>query len=102
MGTKPNLAELAETAGSGRTVVAPPERKTHRPKPAPKSVAKDEETPEEKEVPISGLFPEEVRKQFKIMGIQNGKTMQNQLAEAINDCFAKYGQAEIAPTKNGK
>jgi hypothetical protein len=48
-----------------------------------------------------GHFPEAVRNQLKILAIELGKrrTVQDLLAEAINDLFAKYGKPEIAPRK---
>lgn len=102
MSTKLNLAELAESAGSTIKKPTPPEPVQTRAKPAPKRPDKAGEGVQEKLVPVSGLFPKEVRDQFKIMGIKNNKTVQEQLGEAINDCFAKYGLPEIAPSKNGK
>ena len=48
-------------------------------------------------VPITGHFPEEVRKQLKILAITEGKTVQLMMAEALNELFAKYGKPEIAP-----
>jgi len=45
---------------------------------------------------IAGFFAPEVSKQFKIMGINTGKTGQELLAEALNDLFTKYGKSPIA------
>jgi hypothetical protein len=35
-------------------------------------------------------------KQFKLLAVQNDKTTQDLLIEAINDLFAKYGLSRIA------
>ena len=102
MTTKPNLAELAETSGSARQIPAPPEPQQNIKKANDKRTIKPREEIQEKLVPVSGLFPKPVRDQFKILSIKNGKTLQEQLTEAINDCFAKHELPEIAPTKNGK
>jgi hypothetical protein len=45
---------------------------------------------------IAGWYPLEVSKQLKIIGINNGKTIQELLTEALNDLFTKYGKAPIA------
>lgn len=47
---------------------------------------------------ITVHMPPEVRQQLKILAAQQNITMQNLLAEALNDLFAKYGKPEIAPT----
>lgn len=47
--------------------------------------------------PITGHFPKQVRDQLKILAIERGSTLQNLMAEAYNDLFAKYGKPEIAP-----
>ncbi len=38
----------------------------------------------------------EAAKQFKLLGVQQGRTTQALLVEAINDLFAKYGLSRIA------
>ena len=47
--------------------------------------------------PITGHFPKNVRDQLKMLAIERDKTVQGLLAEALNDLFAKYSKAEIAP-----
>lgn len=47
--------------------------------------------------PITAHFPRQVRDQLKILAIERGSTLQNLVAEAYNDLFAKYGKPEIAP-----
>jgi hypothetical protein len=45
---------------------------------------------------LGGHFAPEVVKQFNLLRIQQDKTQQALLAEAINDLFAKYGLSRIA------
>lgn len=52
--------------------------------------------------PITGHFPKQVRDELKKLAIEQNTTLQNLLAEAFNDLFAKYGKPEIAPKDNGR
>lgn len=45
---------------------------------------------------IAAHVPPEAAKQFKLMAVQQDKTTQDVLIEAINDIFAKYGLSRIA------
>jgi hypothetical protein len=45
---------------------------------------------------IAGFFPLEVSKQLKMIGLTNNKTVQDLMAEALNDLFTKYGKSPIA------
>ena len=47
---------------------------------------------------VAAYFPAHVQKQLKLLMVENDTTVQNLLAEALNDLFAKYGKPEIAPT----
>jgi len=46
---------------------------------------------------VTGYFPNEVKKQLRMMAAEQDKTIQQLLAEALNGLFAKYGKGEIAP-----
>jgi hypothetical protein len=48
-------------------------------------------------VVVSGWFPPEVKKQLKVIAATDETTLQNLIAEALNDLFAKRGKPEIAP-----
>ena len=48
-------------------------------------------------VNLTGYFPPEVKKQLRMMCAEQDKTIQQILAEALNDLFAKHGKPEIAP-----
>jgi hypothetical protein len=46
---------------------------------------------------ITGYFDKNVKIQLKTIGLETGdRTIQQLLAEALNDLFAKYGKPEIA------
>ena len=49
---------------------------------------------------VTGFFPPGVRKQLKLMTVEQETTIQDLMAEAFNDLFAKYGKPEIAPTSD--
>ena len=50
---------------------------------------------------VTGYFPPEVKKQLRIMAAEGSTTIQELLAEALNDLFAKRGRPEIAPREDG-
>ena len=95
---KPNLANaLAESGQSRRRA---PEQANH-----PATESKESATPPARGQapsrqgtrPITGHFPKDVRDQLKILAVERNQTVQGLLAEALNDLFAKYAKAEIAP-----
>ena len=45
---------------------------------------------------ITVYFEPDVIKQLKLVGIEEDKSIQDMVAEALNDYFAKHGKAEIA------
>lgn len=45
---------------------------------------------------IAGHVTADAAKQFKLLAVQQGKTTQDLLIEAINDVFAKYDLSRIA------
>jgi len=48
---------------------------------------------------VTGYFPPAVKKQLRILAADRDTTIQDLLAEALNDLFAKYGKPEIAPVE---
>ena len=46
---------------------------------------------------VTGYFPPEVKKQLRLLAAEHDTTIQNLLAEALNDLFAKNGKPEITP-----
>lgn len=45
---------------------------------------------------VLGYFTAECKKQLKLLGVENDKTEQDLLAEALNLLFAKHGKPTIA------
>lgn len=45
---------------------------------------------------VAAHVPPEAAKQFKLLAVQQDKTTQDMLIEAINDVFAKYDLSRIA------
>lgn len=46
---------------------------------------------------VTGYFPPEVKKQLRLLAAEQDTTIQDLLAEALNDLFAKNGKPELAP-----
>jgi hypothetical protein len=96
----PDLAQaLAAAAGSTRrkpaAVASPPV--------SPPSAGSPYQQPSRAGTrPITVHFPEEVRRQLKLIALEEQKTLHNLLAEAFNDLFARYGKPEIAPVEKRK
>jgi hypothetical protein len=49
--------------------------------------------------PITVHHPEEVRRQLKTLAAEQGRNVEDMVAEAFNLLFAKYRKAEIAPVR---
>jgi len=50
---------------------------------------------------VTGYFPPAVKKQLRILAADRDTTIQDLLAEALNDLFAKHGKPEIVPLGEG-
>lgn len=48
-------------------------------------------------VNVTGYFDPEVKSSLRLIQAKSGKTIQDILAEALNDVFAKYNVPETAP-----
>lgn len=51
---------------------------------------------------ITVHFPEAVRRQLKMLAAEQGRAMEDLVAEGLNLVFVKYRKPEIAPRKNGE
>ena len=49
---------------------------------------------------ITVHFPEEVRRQLKSMAAEEGRSMEDMVAEALNLLFARHRKPELAPRKS--
>ena len=45
---------------------------------------------------VGGRFPEPVHRQLRVLSAQQGRTLQDMLAEALNDLFQKHKLPPIA------
>ena len=95
MSKRPNLAAIAAAAGSTRRT---PEA-TLTPSTPPNGEAASRVTPRTRvgTKQIAAHFPEDVAWQLRALAVDRKTTVQNLMAEALNDLFAKYGKPEVAP-----
>lgn len=102
MTRKADLVDALRSAGGSTRRKDPPPSEQNQPEPAPReeSARPSRQPGRERTRPITAHFPKQVRDQLKILGIQQDKTMQDLIAEAFNDLFAKYGKPEIAPVSH--
>jgi hypothetical protein len=92
---KPQLADGLHKLrqASGHQPPAPPPTSIAL---APASETRTRANPREGLKQIAGHFEKPVSQQLKLLGVQQDRTEQDLLAEALNDLFVKYGQAELA------
>lgn len=98
MNKRPNLAAVAAAAGSTR-------RRDAEPAPAPAMPeAREQATPRTRvgTKQIAAHFPEDVAWQLRALAVERKTTVQNLMAEALNDLFAKHGKPEVAPLERGR
>jgi hypothetical protein len=50
---------------------------------------------------ITVHFPEDVRRQLKSLAAEEGRSMEDMVAEALNLLFARHRKPELAPRKYG-
>jgi predicted GNAT superfamily acetyltransferase len=95
MSKRPNLAAIAAAGGSTRhapemtaaPAAAQPPEITGRAAPRTRVGTKQ----------VAAHFPEDVAWQLRALAVDRKTTVQNLVAEALNDLFAKYGKPEVAP-----
>jgi hypothetical protein len=51
-------------------------------------------------VPITAYLPKEVRDRLKILAVRLDRTMNDLMAEALSDLFAKYGEPRLVPERH--
>jgi len=96
---RPNLAAVAAAAGStrrsnGGSKPALIEREV-REQPAPPRTRVGTKQ-------VAAHFPEDVAWQLRALAVERKMTVQNLMAEALNDLFAKYGKPEVAPKNRAR
>lgn len=92
---KPNALANA-LRNSGATVAAAPAPVVEI---AAEAVSSSAATARHGTKPITTHFPEEVRRQLKSLAADEGRTMEDMVAEAFNLLFVRYGRPELAPRK---
>jgi hypothetical protein len=92
MSKRPNLAAVAAAAGSTRRSEVSSFPSTEAPE-ASGRIAKTRMGTKQ----IAAHFPEDVAWQLRGLAVERKTTVQNLMAEALNDLFAKHGKPEVAP-----
>ena len=98
MAKRPDLRQaLKPRAEAHVPQPAPHQDNTSAPTPTPKS--QHFRPSREGKSNVTGYFPPAVKKQLRILAADRDTTIQDLLAEALNDLFAKHGRPEIAPVE---
>lgn len=94
---KPSLAaamENLDTRAPSRLTTAEPSTAITAPRKEPRATVA--QPGREGQEQVLGWFSKECKKQLKGMGVEQDKTQQALLAEALNDLFTKYGKPTLA------
>lgn len=90
------LASALRNSGSTVAASPKPEPEAAPPPPQPRQPA----APSRQETKaITVHFPEDVRRQLKSLAAEEGRSMEDMVAEAFNLLFARHRKPEIAPRK---
>jgi hypothetical protein len=92
---KPNALASA-LRNSGATVAASP---LPEPEPVPQRLQTAAPSRQATKA-ITVHFPEDVRRQLKSMAAEEGRSMEDMVAEALNLLFVRYRKPELAPRKH--
>ena len=92
MSKRPNLAAVAAAAGSTRRSEA--SSFSSAPEVSGRTAKTRMGTKQ-----IAAHFPEDVAWQLRGLAVERKTTVQNLMAEALNDLFAKHGKPEVAPVE---
>ncbi len=92
---KPSALESA-LRNSGATVAM----SVPAPEPATAPLVRSQPVSRQATKAITVHFPEEVRRQLKSMAAEEGRSMEDMVAEALNLLFARPRKPELAPRKS--
>ena len=97
MNKRPNLAAVAAAAGSTRrgADVTP----AFSPDPIHEAPGRAMPKTRMGTKQVAAHFPEDVAWQLRALAVERKTTVQNLMAEALNDLFAKHGKPEVAPVE---
>lgn len=100
MAAKPSLRDALKSnrASSGAAALADPPVET-APAPALERLRPAATASRAGKTNLTGYFPKAVKKQLRAIANEAETTIEDCLAEALNDFFAKHGKPEIAPRK---
>jgi hypothetical protein len=94
------LASALRSSGATLPAAAPAVRAESAPKAEESATAGKALQPSRRETKaITVHFPEEVRRQLKALAGEQGRHVDDMVAEALNLLFVKYRRAEVAPRK---
>ena len=94
MSKRPNIAEaMREVAGSTRA----PQIGSDEPAAPDTALGITKQPGRAGTKAVTGHYPPEVRYQLKLLAAEQGRTMEDMLAEGLNLLFSSYGKSEIAP-----
>lgn len=96
MARKPSLASALNEVANTKTEVKKESAKTEKQPIIKKEVSYNIPPSRQGKKAITGFFEPEVLKQLKRIGLDEDKTNQDLIAEALNDLFVKYNQKPIA------
>ena len=92
---------LANALRSNGGNVAAPTLSPSSVSPEPTSAGNEKAQPSRRETkPITVHFPEQVRRQLKALAAEEGRHVEDMVAEGLNLLFARYRRPEIAPRKS--
>jgi len=90
-------ADLRQAMLSGSEPATRAQWKLEEAQPPEDSQVRQVRTGREGKSNVTGYFPPEVKKQLRLLAAERNTTIQDLLAEALNDLFAKNGKPELAP-----
>ena len=97
MSKRPNLVAVAAAAGSTRR--SPDEVPPNVIAASSEVIGRTTSRTRVGTKQIAAHFPEDVAWQLRGLAVNRKTTVQNLMAEALNDLFAKYRKPEIAPAE---
>lgn len=99
----PSALKDALGRSGGRLAGAQPEPKAEAVPTAAEAPARPTRQPSrENTAAITVHYPEPVRRQLKVLASEEGRNVDDMVAEALNLLFARYRKPEIAPRKAAK
>ncbi|MYJ95519.1 MAG: hypothetical protein F4053_08045 [Proteobacteria bacterium] len=97
MPKRPNIAEAMRDAGGSTRARPVVSDDSVAQSVATKAAKKNEQPRRAGTKAVTGHYPPVVRYQLKLLAAEQGRTMEDMLAEGLNLLFASYGKSEIAP-----